>query len=161
MQRPASPRMRPDPPSGHTLWEMLLALALLGVITAIVAPSIRFVRAVADESEVARTTRELTGALAQARLIALERGTPIDLLLEPATGRVWIVSGPANDRRITVAERLELPAGVTLVGEGPRVRFGFDGAGSASGGVVVVRGIDGEQRVTVDPWSGAPDVQSR
>jgi type II secretory pathway pseudopilin PulG len=148
-------------PRGHTLWEMLLALGLLAVIAAIVAPSIGFVRAAAKESEVERTTRDIVGVLTQARLLALERGTPIDLLLDPATGRVWIVSRTVNDRRVTAAAQLQLSPGATLLGDGPRVRFSFDAAGTASGGAVIVRGTGGEHRVTVDPWSGAPDVQSR
>ena len=161
MRRAVSHRMRHDLPSGHTLWEMLLALALLGVITAIVAPSIGFVRARADESDIARTTRELTGALTQTRLIALERGTPMELVLEPATGRVWVLSRTANDQRVSATGQLELPAGASLLADSARVRFTFGAAGTASGGAVVIRGATAERRVTVDPWTGAPDVQSR
>lgn len=161
MRRPVSPRMRPDLPSGHTLWEMLLALALLGVIAAIVAPSVGGARPAARESDVARTTRDLVDALTQTRLIALERGTPMELVLEPATGRVWVLSHTVNDQRVSAAGQLELPAGASLVADGARVRFSFGAAGTASGGAVVIRGASGERRVTVDPWTGAADVQSR
>ena len=163
MERHLFPPMRRGPPSGHTLWEMLLALGLLAVIAAIVAPSIGFVRAAADESVVARTSRTLAGALTQARLFALEHGTPVDLLLDPTTGRVWIVSRTLDEQRITASGQLELPPGVTLLadGEGARVRFTFDASGTGTAGGVTVRGPGGEQRVSVDPWSGAIDVQSR
>ena len=73
---------------GHTLWEVLLALALLGAIAGLVAPSIRFVRQADDE--VIRATRDLTAVLERARLTALERGTSIDLRLDPSGGRAWL-----------------------------------------------------------------------
>ena len=161
MRRAVSHRMRPDLPSGHTLWEMLFALALLGVVTAIVAPSMRFARAAADESDVARTTRDLVDALTRTRLIALERGTPMELVLEPATGRVWVLNRAVNDQRVSATGQLELPAGASLLADSARVRFSFGAAGTASGGAVVIRGAAGERRVTVDPWTGAPDVESR
>lgn len=161
MERNLSPPMRRRFPSGHTLWEMLLALGLLAVIAAIVAPSIGFVRAAADESEVARTSRSLADALTQARLLALEHGTPVDLLLDPATGRFWIVSRTLDELRISSTEQLELPPGVTLLADGARVRFTFGASGTGTAAAVTVRGPSAEQRVSVDPWTGAADVQSR
>ena len=161
MERHLFPPMRRNLPGGHTLWEMLLALGLLAVIAAIVAPSIGSVRAAAGVSEVARTSSSLAGALSQARLLALEQGTPVDLLLDPATGRLWIVSRTLDEQRISAARQLELPPGVTLLADGARVRFTFDASGTGSAAGVTVRGPSGEQRVSVDPWSGAPDVQSR
>lgn len=161
MRRPVPLRSGHDLPRGHTLWEMLLALALLGVLAAIVAPSIGVVRAGARESDVASTTRELVDALTRTRLIALERGTPMELVLEPATGRMWMLSRTLNDQRVSSTGQLELPAGASLVADGARVRFSFGAAGTASGGAVAIRGAAGERRVTVDPWTGAPDVQSR
>ena len=161
MRRPFPPRSGHDIPRGHTLWEMLLALALLGVIAAIVAPSIGVARAAARESDVARTTRDLVDALTQTRLTALERGTPMELVLEPATGRVWVLSRTVNDQRVSATGQLELPAGASLLADSARVRFSFGAAGTASGGAVVIRGAADERRVTVDPWTGAPNVQSR
>ena len=161
MERPLSTPMRRGLPGGHTLWEMLLALGLLAVIAAIVAPSIGVVRADADESAVARTSRSLADALTQARLLALEHGTPVDLLLDPATGRLWIVSRTLDEQRVSANGQLELPPGVTLLADGARVRFTFDASGTGAAGAVTVRGPGGEQRVRVDPWSGAADVQSR
>lgn len=161
MRRAVSLRMRPDLPSGHTLWEMLFALALLGVITAIVTPAISIARAGARESDVVGTTRDLVDALTRTRLIALERGTPMELVLEPATGRVWVLSRAADDQRVSATGQLELPLGASLLADSARVRFSFGAAGTASGGAVVIRGAAGERRVTVDPWTGVPDVQSR
>lgn len=161
MRRHSSHRMRRGPPSGHTLWEMLLVLGLLAVIAAIVAPAIGFVRSAADESEVARTSRSLAAVLGEARLLALEHGSPVDLLLDPAAGRVWMVSRGLDEQRIGTAQQLELPPGVTLLADGARVRFSFDAAGTATPAGITVRGATSGQRVTVDPWSGAADVQPR
>ena len=153
--RPAERR-----PGGHTLWEMLLVLALLGVVAAIVAPSLGF-RAPAREDSLTPATAEVMSILARARLTALERGTSIDVVIDPATARVWSFSAAGGERRLIDTGTLRLAAGAMLAADAPRVRFTFDAAGTASGGPVVVRGIPGAWRVSVDPWTGVADAVAR
>jgi prepilin-type N-terminal cleavage/methylation domain-containing protein len=148
------------PASGHTLWEMLLALALLAVIAAIVAPAIPS-RARDAGDDVARTANDLVAMLGQARLTALQRGTTVDVVLDPASARVWTFVAVDGERRIASAGRLPLAPGAMLVAAEPRVRFTFDATGTAAGGPVTVRGAGAAQSVSVDPWSGAAHAESR
>jgi type II secretory pathway pseudopilin PulG len=149
-----------QPRRGHTLWEMLLVLALLGTVTAIVAPSLGL-RAPLREQGVTAATKELMAVLAEARLTALERGTSIDVVIDPATARVWTFSVDRGERRLIATGMLRLAPGAMLEGEAPRVRVTFDAAGTASGGPVIVRGIEGARQVGVDPWSGVADAAAR
>ena len=145
---------------GHTLWEMLLVLALLGVVTAIVAPSLGLRSAIRKDG-VTAATAEVSSVLARARLTALDRGTSIEVVIDPATARIWTFTVERGERRLLSAGTLALAEGAMLAAESPRVRFTFDAAGTASGGPVTVRGIEGAREVAVDPWSGAAHAISR
>jgi len=145
---------------GHTLWEMLLVLALLGAVTAIVAPAVG-TRAQAKLDGVTLATAEVVSVLAQARSMALERGTSVDVMFDPRAARVWIIGGDRGDRRILATTTLRLAPGTVLTANEPRVRFTFHPAGTADGGPVVISGMGGGQRVTVDPWSGVADAAKR
>lgn len=148
------------PRDGHTLWEMLLVLALLGVVTAIVAPAIPSLARSSDD-DVTRAANDLVTVLAQARLTALQRGTTVDVVLDPESAHLWTFVAIAGERRIASEGTLELPPGATLVAGDPRVRFTFDAAGTAAGGPVTVRGAGGARSVLVDPWSGAAHADAR
>lgn len=146
--------------SGHTLWEMLLVIALLGVVTAIVAPAIpSFART--SDNDVTRAANGIVAVLGQARLTALQRGTTVDVVVDPRSARLWSFVAVAGERRIASAATLQLPPGATLVADDPRVRFTFDAAGTAAGGPLTVRGTGGARSVFVDPWSGAAHAESR
>ena len=147
-------------PRGHTLWEMLLALALLGVIAAIVAPAIPALARPRDD-DVTRAADNLVAVLGRARLTALQRGTTVDVVIDPRSARLWTLVTIAGERRIGAAGALQLPPGAMLVADDPRVRFTFDAAGTAGGGPVTVRGAGGSRSVSVDPWSGAAHAESR
>ena len=138
---------------GHTLWEMLLVLALLGLVTAMVAPALGF-RAPAREDGVTAATNEMIAILARARRAALDRGTSIDVVIDPATARAWTFGTERGERRLIAEDSLRLAGGALLSADAPRVRFTFEAGGTASGGPIVVGGIDGARQVVVDPWSG-------
>lgn len=145
---------------GHTLWEMLLVLALLGVVTAIVAPS-SGLHPPARPDGVTATTTGLLAMLGRARLTALDHGTAVEVVIDPATARVWTFSVERGGRRLITAGTLPLAGGATLISDTPRVRFTFDAGGTASGGPMIVSGIAGARVVTVDPWSGVADAAAR
>jgi prepilin-type N-terminal cleavage/methylation domain-containing protein len=147
--------------SGHTLWEMLLVLALLGTIATIVAPAVPSLRRTSPADDVERTTQGLVTLLGQTRLTALERGTAVQLVLDPVSAHVWIFTLVDGETRLLVDSALARTPGAILRADEPRVRFVFYPGGTATGGIVTVRGIDAGamRRVAVDPWSGAPHVE--
>ena len=149
------------PRRAHTLWEMLVVLVVLGTAAAAVAPAAIARGRPALEDDVMQTTRELVGLLARARVEALERGATIELSLEPATARVWTFAVDGDGPRLLASGTMARAPGASLVADGARVRFVFHPSGAAAGGTVVVRGAGVARRVTVDPWSGVTDVQSR
>lgn len=164
------PRMRSRPPiltrpmrrrPGHTLWEMILVLALLGVAGALAAPALSALRPAARDDDVSRTTRELTALLVRARTTALERGTTVALVLDPTSASYWMVAGTGDDRRLVTSSAVGTAAGVDLVAETPRARFVFTATGTAFGDRLLVRGFGRTRTIAVDLWSGAPHVVAR
>jgi type II secretory pathway pseudopilin PulG len=160
MPRRLGAEPRSHSPGGHTLWEMLLVLALLGVVAVIVAPSLG-ARARSPDDGVTAATAEVIAVLAEARLTALDRGCPVEVLIDPATAKVWSSCVERGERRVMTSGTLRMPAGAMLAADAPRVRFIFDAAGTASGGPIDVRGSDGVRRVAVDPWSGVAHAAAR
>jgi type II secretory pathway pseudopilin PulG len=139
----------------------LLVLALLAGIAAVVAPNIATLHRAASEDEVVRTTQGVLDALAQARLTALDRGTRVRVVVDPAAARVWTYTTDGDEWRLLGTRTLATGPSVVFAAAGPRVRFTFDPAGTASGDTVTVRGIDGVRAVSVDPWTGVAHAQSR
>lgn len=144
---------------GHTLWEVLLALALLGAIAGLVAPSIRFVRQADDE--VIRATRDLTAVLERARLTALERGTSIDLRLDPSGGRAWLVAIDGDSTQLLTVVSFARLSRAAVSGGGPRPRYLFTPGRGGTGPTLTIRGSSTTRTVGIDPWSGGIRVSSR
>lgn len=153
--RPASTRRQ----RGHTLWEVLLVLAVMATIGAIVAPAV-VTPASSNRTDVARTAQGLVDLLMHARSTAMERGTGVRVVLDPNTAHVWTFALDRGELRLVGDDRLAQGANVELVANGPRVRFTFDASGTASGQRLMVRGMSGSRRIVVDPWSGAAHVDS-
>lgn len=153
--RPASTRRQ----RGHTLWEMLLVLAVMATIGAIVAPAV-VAPASSNRTDVARTAQGLVDLLARARSTAMDRGTSVRVVLDPNMAHVWTFALDRGELRLVGDDRLAQSASVELVANGPRVRFTFDASGTASGEPLMVRGTSGTRRIVIDPWSGAAHADS-
>lgn len=158
---PARPSASAAPQrAGHTLWEVLLVLALLGAASAVVAPALTDRgRAALQRDAASRTTSDLLALLARARRSALERGTAVQVTLDPATGRYWIFSLAGGALRLVAESTLTLAPGAALETDAPRVHFRFAPTGAAAG-TVTVRGADVARRVVVDPFTGLADADS-
>ena len=143
----------------HTLWEVLVVLTLLGAIAALVVPSLSFGRSRADD--VTDTTRDLVALLERGRFIALERGTAVDLRLDPVGGRAWIFALDHDTLHLVEATTFTRIAAVEIRGDGLRPRYLYSPTGTISGAPITVRGLGGFRRLTVEPWSGGVHVVSR
>ena len=153
--RPASTRRQ----RGHTLWEMLLVLAIMATIGTIVAPAVMG-PAGNNKTDVARAAQGLVDLLAHARSTAMDRGTSVHVVLDPNTAQVWTFALDRGELRLVGDDRLAPSASVELLANGPRVRFTFDASGTASGEPLMVRSESGARRIVVDPWSGAAHADS-
>ena len=143
----------------HSLWEVLLVLALLGALAGLAAPSLRLVTQ--PEVGLDAATRPLVALLERARLTALERGTTVDVRLDPASGRAWIFAVDADSLRLTAVSSFTRMSTVAVASDGVRPRFVFAATGTATGTAIVVRGVEGVRRIGVDPWTGGVYVASR
>jgi len=144
---------------GHTLWEMLLVLTLLGLVAALVAPASRFVRPRADD--VGLTTHDIVALLDRARLTALERGVTVELHLDPASGRAWIFARDVDSLRLVGNAAIARVSAVDVLAASPRARFVFTAAGGAFGEPITVRGVGGARRISIDTWTGGAHVSRR
>ncbi len=141
---------------GFTLAEIIVVLALLGVIAAVTVPA--FTRLdVADDAT--RAAGAVVQVLHAARLAALEQASAATVVVEPASGRYWVALGDAAAGGDSGT--FTTPVGVTLLGTEPRARFVFEPTGAATGDSLFLQGTSRTAVVTVDRWSGDVQVTGR
>lgn len=107
---------------GTTLLEMLLALAVIGILLAISATRIG---AVLDAGRVRHVAAQLVGALEVARGSAIRLGGSVTLHLEDARWEVHRVRG--TDTSVVWTAPGHALAGVEIAGVGAPIRFGAAG----------------------------------
>jgi len=140
---------------GFTLAEIVVVLALLGLIAAVAVPAFTSLDAGDDATRVAG---DVVQVLHAARRAALEQATTAAVVVEPVSGHYWVVLGDSAGQ--AVAATFALPTGVTLLGP-ERAHFLFQSTGAAVGDSLFLRGPARTAVVTVDRWRGDVLVTSR
>lgn len=143
----------------HTLWEMLIVLAVLGALAGLVAPSLRSTATV--DSGVEAAARSLARLLERARLAALERGTTVDVRFDLANGRAWVFAVDGDSMRMLGLTSLIATPGVELKAPDPRPRYVFTPGAASFGTSIEVRGAGGVRRLGVAAWTGEVHVSAR
>lgn len=144
-------------PRGHTLWEVLLVLAILGVVCGLAAPAVVLGRS--PSSALPEARREIVGLIEQARLIALERGTSVDIRIDPSTGHAWVFAVEGDTLRLVATPTLtHLSAVEMLAGTEARLRYTIGADGQTFGRSVILRRAGEMERIAGDPWTGGADV---
>ena len=151
----------------HTLTEMLVALAILGIMAGVVVPALFPSR---DEDDVTRTARTLVELLHRSRASAAELGGAVTLTVDPATGRAWVSVGDdaplaENLDAESLAESLtrarHAGSAVAIAAAEVRVRWIFAPSGLAFGEPVLVHNATRGVVVGVDRWTGEPYAHPR
>ena len=148
----ASRRYRGRAGAGFSLIELLIVLAIVGVICSIAIPNLLAAR----QGYQIHTAGQLVNArLGQARMESLRRNRQIDVVLDAATRsvRIVVVQGGAD---VTVDGPEYLPTGVIFDPAGtPNMRLTFDSLGRPLNPpqVVTLRHTGSNQRrvITIQP----------
>lgn len=153
--------------TGHTLTEMLVALAILGVSLVAVVPALVSAR---GEDGVTRAARALAELLHHTRARAADLGVIVTLVVDPASGRGWIAEGsdaPLVEDSMAVslvavlADARNAGEVVGIASDRARVRWTFTPSGLAFGGPVVVYDATRSVIVGVDRWTGEVHAHRR
>jgi general secretion pathway protein H len=147
--RATSPRARGRGESGFALYELLLALAILGLVSGVVFP--RVVRP-PGPAELREKAQEIAALLRSDRNAALRQGKEVLSRLDLGDGRVasgnggQVVTIPSSIRTEFVQSSREIRGG-----EGG-IRFRADGR--SSGGVLILRRGDAAYEVSANWLTG-------
>lgn len=138
-------------PGGFTLVEVVVVLAILGIVAAITAPALL---RLGRQDDLTDSANAVARVLRNARLAALERAISVSAAIEPGSQR-YLVSAESDEAPVILAQgSLQLAPGMRLRSDRPHVRFAFDRLGSAEPDSVTVAGGDREAVVGVERWSG-------
>jgi general secretion pathway protein H len=142
-----------DPRSGFTLVEMLVVIAILGVMLALIGINMR---PVSPATHARAAAQEISGALRAARSLALmsNRSVVFTLELSPP-GYRW---GAESRRALPADVSLGLLTGRDLVDSKDQGRIRFDPDGGSSGGRVSINGGGQLWWVGIDWLSGRVSI---
>ena len=143
---------------GFTLIEMIVVLIVIAVIAGLTAPAMmRAVSASEDTSDAAALVALFRGA----RREAIERGTTVTVVLDPAEARYRADTSGPRGAGLLKEDAIALGDGVSLESDSLRVRFTFRPDGSVFGDTLTVRGQWESSRISIDRWTGAIHVDAR
>lgn len=150
MAVPRAPAHRRDmgPRHGYTFIELLLALAMLGILLTIALPPTGRWQ---DRVAVRAARDELAGAIAWTRVAAAARGGAV-LAVDPLTGRLWTRTRDGEDTRfVDLAARygVEVDAGTSTLS---LLHYDALGIGRAASRTFTIRRREASAGVTVSAY---------
>lgn len=151
---------------GFTLLELVVVLALVGILAAVSVPALVSWTDSADPHETA--LRELVAVLESARARATDRAVPVRVVVDSGEGRYWTSAlhpeGPAELERGLLIDAGHGALELEVAGpdaQAGRARFVFRPGGAAAGDTLILRDAGRSARISVDPWTGAARVERR
>jgi type II secretion system protein H len=146
---------------GFTLIEVVVVLVIMGITMAAVVPAFAN-HSMTSAKESGETA--ITHLLATCRATAIEKGSSVRLILDPAHARYWVwerKSASVNAFSIDVLVRddtIPLPSGTTLLPNPrrptPRAYFQFALDGSARGDTIAVQRNGQTTTFAINTWTG-------
>lgn len=132
---------------GFTLLELLVTLAIIGIVFLVAAP------AFPDPATEAGAVEAVRATLAKAAAMSARLDWPVAVVFDPNAGAIDIRLGES------LAARRLLPGESVRVGPAAEIQFLPDGR--AAGGPVVLRSRGEDVTLTIDPWSSRVTVERR
>ena len=140
-------------PSGFTLVELLVTMAVLSLVLAIALPYLPQRNGAATVEASART---IAGGLREARGLAIHHNEPTMFALDVASRHWWISGGRSG--RLPDELMLEAETDRALLQSPDVAAIRFHADGSSSGGWVALMGGDRRSVVKVDWFTGVISV---
>jgi len=133
---------------GHTLFELVFVLLLVGVATAAATPS---ARRLADRTAVASAREALVGLFTEARAAAVERGGAV-VRVEAAPARAAVRAQGDTLRSVEIGG--EFGVAVELGGGGSHVELAYDplGLGRVASQTILLRRGDATTALVVSAY---------
>jgi general secretion pathway protein H len=141
----------PERTAGFSLVEMIVVLAILGIVAAVTAPSLM---TLLRQDDLTDSANAVAGVLRNARMAALVRAVPVSAVIQPGN-QEYVVSVEADEATVVLGQgTMHLAPTVRLLSDRPRVQFSFDRLGSGNSDSVTLAGSGGTAVVGVTRWSG-------
>ena len=130
--------------AGFTLLELLVVLAIIGVVVAISAPQLNLPGVLEPTRKAAR---DLTAALAQTRAEAVRANREATFTLD-VTGRRYRVNG-GPEKALSANLTLTLHTARSKLADVERGTISFFPDGTSSGGWITLAGANPDRRITI------------
>ena len=143
---------------GFTLVELIVVLAILGIVATVAVPALRGLDRAAPRGAAAAVAEAFRAAAST----AARRGAPVRVELELATGAysTSLRQGDGDERLTT--DTVRLAAGTSLVADRAGwATAAFGPLGRARADPIAVAAGSTRWEILVDPWTGAVDVRGR
>jgi prepilin-type N-terminal cleavage/methylation domain-containing protein len=144
--------------TGFTLLEMVLVLLIMGIVFAMVIPSIG---TLGRDPEEGQSWKQLADLLRSSRVLALENGVTVKLVLDPVTGNYRVDSTGARGAGLVEEGQLDVGLNMTIIADSTRAKFSFRPDGSAFSDSLIMRASGYATKVSVDPFTGEVKIEDR
>jgi general secretion pathway protein H len=144
--------------SGFTLLEMVLVLLIMGIVFAMVIPSMS---SMGSDPEEGQSWKELADLLRSSRVLALENGVTVKLMLDPQSGAYRVDSTGARGAGIVREGQIEVGLNMSIYADSARARFSFRPDGSAFSDSLIMRASGYATKISVDPFTGEVKIEDR
>lgn len=135
---------------GVTLIEMLMVVAIVGLIAGLTLPS---VASGLDSIRLRTAADSVASFLSAAANRAERRQQVMEVILMPKENRIELFSTEPG-----YARKLEMPAGITISGDEPRRFVIMPGGTAPRVGVELTNKRGGHRLVRIDPVTGVPVI---